>query len=71
MFKIEVNHLVDIGTLKLTNNSKWVAPSFSQNKPKIRRVLLLIVFRSLNRKVKYKPHPMLKMQEIITKPECF
>ena len=71
MFKKEVNRLVDLGTLKQSNNSKWVAPSFAQTKPKIRRLLLIGGFRSLNSQAKHKPHPMLKIKAVIIKLEVF
>ena len=62
---------MDLGTLKRLNNSKWVAPSFAQTKPKIRRLLLISGFRSLNRQAKHKPHLMLKIQAMINKLEGF
>ena len=71
MFKREVNHIVDLCTLKLANNSKWVSPSFAQTNPKRRRVSLLRIFKILNRKVKYKTHPMLKIQAMVTKFKSF
>ena len=34
MFKKDAGHLLSIENLKDTNDFKWVAPSFSQSKPK-------------------------------------
>ena len=48
-FKKEVDSLVLLGVLYVTNNSEWGAPSFAQPKHKSNRVRFLSDFINLNK----------------------
>ena len=71
MFKKEVDCLVLLGLLKVANYQEWGAPSFAQPIPKSNQVRFLSDFRNLNRKLKRKPHPMPKTNEILLTLEGF
>ena len=60
MFKKEVEHLVLLGVLKVSNDSEWGDPHFTQPKPKSNLVCFLSEFRNLNVQLKQKPHPITK-----------
>ena len=71
MFKKEVEHLVLLGLLKVANDSYWGAPFFAEPKPKSNRVHFLSEFRNLNEKLKQKPYPMTKRNQVLLKLEGF
>ena len=65
----EVERLVLLGVLEVANDSEWVSPSFAQPKPKSNWVHFLSEFRNVNKKLKQKPHPMPKTNEMLSKLE--
>ena len=71
MFKKEVEFIVLLGFLKVENDSEWVSPSFAQPKPKLNRVCFLSNFRNLNKQLKPKPYPMLKINKMLLELEVF
>ena len=71
MFKKEVERLVLLGFLEVSNDSEWGSPFFAQHKPKSNRVSLLSGFRNLNKKLNQKPYPMPKINEMLLKLEVF
>ena len=64
MLKKEVERLVLLWILKLANYSEWGAPYFAQPKPKTNWVHFLSDFRNLNKQLKWKLHPMSKINEM-------
>ena len=52
--------LVEIGTLKQSNISKWEDPSFVKTDPKTSILHSIRKFRNLNRQLKCKPHQTTK-----------
>ena len=71
MFKKEVEHLVILGFPEVANDSEWGSPSFAQHKPKTNQVRFLSDFRNLNKKLKQKPYPMPKINEMLLELEVF
>ena len=71
MFKKEVERLVLLRILEVSNDSEWGAPSFAQPKPKSNRVHFLSDFRNLNKQLNRKPYPMTKINEMLLKLEGF
>ena len=71
VFKKEVGCLVLLEVLEGANNSEWGAPSFAQPKPKSNQVRFLSDFRNLNKKLKQKPYPMPKINEILLRLQGF
>ena len=71
MFKNEVEHLVLLGILGVTNDSEWGALSFAQPKPKSKQVRFLSDFINLNQQLKQKPYPKSKINENLLKLEGF
>ena len=67
MFKKGVERLDPLGVIKVENDSEWGAPSFAQPNPKSNRVCFLNDFRNLNKQLKQKPYPMLKINETFLK----
>ena len=70
MFK-KFERLVLLGVIERANNSEWGAPYFAQPKPKTDQVCFLNDFRSLNKPLKRKPHPMSKINEMLLKSQGF
>ena len=70
-FKKEVERLVLLGVLEVSNYSEWVAPSFAQHRPKSNQVPFLSYFRNLNKQLKQKTYPMPKINEMLFKLEVF
>ena len=68
--KTEVNRLVSIGVLIRKNNSEWVAPTFIIPK-KNGTLHFLYHFIELNKKIKSKPFPIPKTQDLLFKLEGF
>ena len=64
IFIKEVERLVSFGVINESNNSKWGAPTFSdQNKIKLCQILELLW--NLNMKLKRNPYHMPKIHEMI------
>ena len=70
IIKTGVNKLINVGVLKRTDNSKWVAPTFIISK-KNGTVCFLSDFRELNKPIKRKPFPVPKIQDLLLKLEAF
>ena len=68
--KREVERLVKIGVLKRINNSQWAAPTFIIPK-KNGTVRFISNFRELNKRIKRKPYPIPKIQDLLLKLEGF
>ena len=68
--KTEVNKLINIGVLKSENNSKWEAPTFITPK-KNGTVRFISDFKELNKRIKRKPFPISKIQDLLLKIERF
>ena len=71
MFKKEVGRLVLLVVFKVENDLEWVSPSFAQPKPKSNWVRFLSGFKNLNKRLKQKPYPMPKINDILLKLEGF
>ena len=69
MFKKEFGSLVLIGVFERAKDSEWGALSFSQHKPKSKRVRFLSDFRNLNKQLNRKPYTMPKINEMLLKLE--
>ena len=70
ILKIDVNRLINIGVLKRKNNSKWEAPTFVI--PKKNGIVHFISdFRKLNKRIKRKPFPIPKIQDLLLILEGF
>ena len=68
--KKEVDRLVEIGVLRRVNNSEWAAPTFIIPK-KNKTVHFFSDFRQLNKRIKRKPFPIPKIQDLLLKLEDF
>ena len=71
MFKKEVECLALLGVLEVANDSEWGALSFAQHKPKSNQVRFISGFRNINKKLRRKPHPMPKINEMLLELEGF
>ena len=71
MFKKEVGHLVLLRVLEVENDSEWGAPSFARHKHRSNQVCFLSEFINLNKRLKKKPYPMTKINEMLLKLEGF
>ena len=71
MFKKEVESLVLLGEIEISNNSEWGVLSFALPKPKSNRVRFLSDFRNLNKPLKREPYPMPKINKILLRLEGF
>ena len=69
MFNNEVGRLVLMGFLKNPNDSECGSPYLPQPKPKTNQVHFLSNFINLNNKLKRKPYPLPKINEILLKSE--
>ena len=64
--KTEVNRLVNISVFKLKNTSEWTAPTFII--PKKNGTLRFISdLKEVNKRIKRKPFPMPKIQDLLLK----
>ena len=63
--------MVLLGVFEVENYSEWGYPSSAQPKPKLNWVRFLNNFINLNKKLKQKPHPMPKINEMLLKLEGF
>jgi hypothetical protein len=68
--KMEVNRLVELGVLKKVNRSEWAAPTFIIPK-KDGTVRFISDFRQLNLRIRRKPYPIPKIQDLLMKLEGF
>ena len=68
--KMEVNRLVELGVLKKVNRSEWAAPTFIIPK-KDGTVRFISDFRQLNLRIRRKPFPIPKIQDLLMKLEGF
>ena len=71
IFKKEVEHLVILGLLEVSNDSEWGSPSFAETKPKSNQVRFLSDLRNINKQSKKKPYPIPKINGILLKLEGF
>ena len=69
MFKKEVERLFLPGVVEVANYSEWGAPYFTQPKPKSNRVNFISDLINLNKKLKQKPYPSPKINEMLLKLE--
>ena len=63
--------MVLLGSLKESNDSEWGSPYFAQPKSKANGVRFLSDFKNLKNQLKYKPHPMTNIYEILLKVKDF
>lgn len=68
--KLEIQRLCDLGVLKKVNRSEWAAPTFIIPK-KDGTVRFISDFRQLNQRIKRKPYPIPKIQDLLLKLEGF
>lgn len=68
--KQEVERLVQLGVLRRVNRSEWAAPTFIIPK-KDGTVRFISDFRQLNARIKRKPYPIPKIQDLLLKLEGF
>ena len=68
--KMEIDRLCKVGVLKKVNRSEWAAPSFIIPK-KDGTVRFISDFRELNSRIKRKPYPIPKIQDMLLKLEGF
>jgi transposase InsO family protein len=66
----EVERLVKLGVLRRVNRSEWAAPTFIIPK-KDGTVRFISDFRQLNQRIKRKPYPLPKIQDLLLKLEGF
>ena len=62
--------MIKIDVLKRKNNSKWEAPFFVIPK-KNGTVCFIFDFREMNKRIKRKPFPIPKIQDLLSKLEAF
>ena len=67
---MELERLCKVGVLRKVNRSKWEAPSFIIPK-KDGTVRFISDFRELNNRIRRKPYPMPKIQDMLLKLEGF
>ena len=70
IIKKEISSLGKIVVIEQSNESKYRAPYFAQPK-KNGTVIFIYNFKNINRKIKRKPYPMPKIQEMLLKLEGF
>ena len=68
--KIEIDRLIQAGVLKKINRSEWAAPTFVIPK-KDGTVRFISEFRELNKRIKRKPFPIPRIQDLLLKLERF
>ena len=69
-FQMEVERLCKVGILKKVNRSEWAAPTFIIPK-KDNTVRFISDFRELNQRIRRKPYPIPKIQDLLLKLEGF
>ena len=67
---MEVERLCKVGVLKKVNRSEWAAPTFIIPK-KDNTVRFISDFRELNQRIRRKPYPIPKIQDLLLKLEGF
>jgi len=67
---MEVDRLCQVGVLKKVNCSEWAAPTFIIPK-KDGSVWFISNFRELNKRIRRKPYPIPKIQDLMLKLEGF
>jgi hypothetical protein len=70
MLKVKLECLIKIGVLRKVNKSEWAAPTFLVPK-KDAMVWFISDFCELNKRIKRKPHPIPKIQDLLMKLEDF
>jgi len=70
MLKVELDHLCKVGILKWVNWSEWAAPTFLIPK-KDATIWFISDFCELNKRIKWKPYPIPKIQDLLLKLEGF
>ena len=68
--KVELDRLIKLGVLKQINASEWAAPTFIISK-KDATVRFISDFCKLNKCIKCKPFPILKIQDLLLKLKGF
>jgi hypothetical protein len=68
--RIELEHLTKAGVLKKVNQSKWAAPAFLIPK-KDAMVWFISDFCELNKRIKWKPYPIPRIQDLLLKLKGF
>ena len=68
--KAEINRLVELGILEKINRSEWAAPAFTIAK-KEGDLRSIADFRELNQRIKRKPFPIPKIQDLLLQLEGF
>jgi hypothetical protein len=68
--KAEVQHLCDLGVLRRVNRSEWAAPTFIIPK-KDGSVQFISDFQELNKRIRRKPYPIPRIQELLLQLEGF
>ena len=68
--KIELECLVKLGILKCINRSEWAVPTFIIPK-KDGSIHFISDFREINKRIKRKPYPIPKIQDLLMKLEGF
>ena len=70
LLKDEVQRLVDFGVLRKVNRSEWACPMFTIAKPD-KTLRSLADLRELNKRIKRKPFPIPKINDLLQKLEGF
>ena len=70
MFRHEVEQLCNVGVLRKINRSEWTAPTILIPK-KDWTIIFISDFRKLNKRIKRKPYPIPKIQDLLLKLEGF
>jgi hypothetical protein len=70
LLKDEVQQLVDFGNLRKVNRSEWACPMFTIAKPD-KTLRSLADLRELNKRIKRKPFPIPKINDLLQKLEGF
>jgi len=68
--KDEVQRLIDFGVLQKVNRSEWACPMFTISKPD-KSLRSLADLRELNKRIKRKPFPIPKINDLLQKLEGF
>ena len=70
MLRLEVDRLCKVNVLRKVNRSEWAAPTFIIPK-KDGTVRFISDFHELNKRIKRKPYPIPKIQDLMLKLEGF
>ena len=69
--KDEINQLVKYGVLRKINHSEWGMPAFTITKKDGITLQSIADLRELNKRIKQKPFPIPKIQELLLKLKKF